>query len=73
MESGTMHLMGEGKSKSRVAITIWDRNGNPTSKGKYSKTFTVEDTTMEELEKFIKESIRKAKTLNYVPPYQKVS
>ncbi|MFH1258099.1 MAG: hypothetical protein V1658_04120 [Candidatus Micrarchaeota archaeon] len=52
--------MGEGKEKSRVAITIWDRKGNKTKSGKASITFTIEDTTMEELEKLIKDTVRKA-------------
>lgn len=55
-----MKLMGEGTKKSRVAISIWDREGNTTRDGKKSITFTIEDTTMEELEKFVKDAIRKA-------------
>lgn len=55
-----MHIMNEGTNKSRVGVSIWDREGKKTSKGKGSITFTVEDTTMEELEKFIKEAVRKA-------------
>ena len=55
-----MRLMREGKEKSRVAITIWDRNGKTTKGNRKSITFTVEDTTMEEIEKFIKDAIRKA-------------
>lgn len=58
--SDIMRLMGEKSKKSRVAISIWDRQGNKTSQGKQSITFTVEDTTMEELAKFIKDAIRKA-------------
>lgn len=52
--------MGEKTKKSRVAVLIWDREGNETSKGKKSITFTVEDTTMEELDKFVRDAIRKA-------------
>lgn len=55
-----MRLKGEGKQKSRVGITLWDKNELPTKAGKYSITFTVEDTTMEELEKLIKDAVRKA-------------
>ena len=55
-----MHVMGDKKEKSRVAVTLWDREGEKTSKNKASITFTVEDTTMEELEVFIKEAIKKA-------------
>jgi|GEM_PF-4034543 len=54
-----MKLMGEGKNKSRVGISVWDREGNTTKDGRKSMTFTVEDTTMEEMEKFIKDAVRK--------------
>jgi hypothetical protein len=53
-----MKLMGEGIDKSRCGISIWDRNGKKTKEGKASITFTVEDTTMEELANFIKAKIR---------------
>ncbi len=53
-----MKLMGEGTEKSRCGISIWDRNGKKTKAGKSSMTFTVEDTTMEELANFIKAKIR---------------
>jgi len=56
----TMRLMGEGKNKSRVGVSIWDRQHNKTKDGRKSITFTVEDTTMEEMENFIKDAIRKA-------------
>ena len=58
-----MRLRGEGEEKSKVAISIWDRVGKKTKNGKASITFTVEDTTMEELEKFIKDAIRKQKSM----------
>jgi hypothetical protein len=55
-----MRLMGEGQNKSRIGISLWDREHNKTKDGRKSITFTVEDTTMEEMEKFIKDAIRKA-------------
>ncbi|MBI2547207.1 MAG: hypothetical protein HYW23_02040 [Candidatus Aenigmarchaeota archaeon] len=55
-----MRLMGEKNEKSRVAVTIWDRNKLKTKDGRGSITFTIEDTTMEEIEKFVKDAIRKA-------------
>ena len=55
-----MKLLGEGTKKSRVSISIWDREENTTKDGKKSITFTVEETTMEELEKVVKDAIRKA-------------
>ena len=54
-----MRLKGEKIEKSRVSVTLWDKHGKTTKDGKKSVTFTVEDTTMEELEKFLKEAIRK--------------
>ena len=54
-----MRIMGEEKEKSKVGISIWDKKGKLTKNGKKSITFTVEDTTMEETEKLIKEAIRK--------------
>jgi hypothetical protein len=55
-----MKLMGEGSKKSRVAVSLWDREGNRTKDNRKSITFTIEDTTMEELEKFVKDAVRKA-------------
>lgn len=54
-----MHLLGEEeRRKSRCGVTIWDREDKKTSSGKKSITFTVEDTTMEELEEFFKKCVR---------------
>jgi len=56
-----MRVLGEGKEKSKVGVSLWDRKGNKTKKGHKSITFTIEDTTMDELEKFIKDAIRTAR------------
>jgi hypothetical protein len=56
-----MRVLGEGKEKSKVGISLWDRKGNKTKKGHKSITFTIEDTTMDELEKFIKDAVRTAR------------
>lgn len=54
-----MRLMGDSKSrKSRVGVSIWDREGNATKDGKKSITFTVEETTMDELAKIFKDKVR---------------
>jgi hypothetical protein len=51
--------MGDSKSrKSRVGVSIWDREGNMTRDGKKSITFTVEETTMDELAKVFKDKVR---------------
>lgn len=54
-----MRLMGEKENKkSRCGVTIWDRAGKTTKNNKKSVTFTVEDTTIEELAEFIKACVR---------------
>ena len=53
-----MRLMGEKEGKSRCGVTIWDRTGKTTKDGRKSITFTVEETTMEELSEFFKQCVR---------------
>jgi hypothetical protein len=54
-----MRLMGEkNERKSRCGVTIWDREGKTTKDGKKSITFTVEETTMEELADYFKQCVR---------------
>ncbi len=55
-----MKIFGEEKEKPRVEITIKNKEGKITKEGKKSISFTVEETTMEELEKVIKDAIRKS-------------
>lgn len=45
------------KTKDKVAVSVWSRTGKLTKEGKQSKTFTVEDTTMDELSESIKRMV----------------
>ena len=58
-----MYLRGEKEKeeKSRVKVSVWTRKGSRTKKGRKSMTFSVEDTTIEELAALIKETIRNQK------------
>jgi len=47
-------------TRDKVAVTVWSRTGKLTKEGKQSKTFTVEDTTMDELSDAIKEMVKAA-------------
>ena len=55
-----MRLAEPSNSKDKVAVTVWSRTGKLTKKGKQSHTFTVEDTSMDELSDNIKDWIRGA-------------
>jgi len=55
-----MHLTNDKRERGSVAVSLGDRSGRLTSKKKKSITFGVDDTTMEELEKFIKDAVEKA-------------
>lgn len=49
------------KPENRVFVTIWNRQGKLTPEGIATVTFPVENTTMEELGKFIKNHIKSLK------------
>jgi hypothetical protein len=53
-----MYLRGEQKLKNSVGVSVWNKDGSKNKKGHYSTTFSVEDTTSDEVVELFKKAIR---------------
>lgn len=53
-----MMLDKDNQAKSKVGVIIYDRSGKKNAKGKKSMSFVVNDTTMDELDKVLKNAVR---------------